>query len=284
MQVITGAAPMAAYSAKMRQKGLKIGFVPTMGALHQGHASLVQRALQECDAVVASVFVNPTQFNDPKDLERYPRTIDADSAMLSALGCHALFFPSVSEIYPDGLGNASPLDLNGLDAVMEGAHRPGHFNGVVQVVGRLFDLVSPHTAYFGEKDFQQLAVIRYMVRATGRGVQIIGCPTVREADGLAMSSRNTLLSPEARTQALALNRCLLHASRISASGQWESAARVAFEMLASSDGVLPEYLTIVDGGTLRSLNDGEPCIDPVACVAAKVGGIRLIDNLRLQGA
>jgi pantoate--beta-alanine ligase len=275
---------MAAYSGEMRQRGLTIGFVPTMGALHAGHASLVSRALQECGAVVASVFVNPTQFNDPKDLERYPRTFDADSALLSSLGCHALFFPSEQEVYPDGTGHAPAIDLNGLDRVMEGEHRPGHFDGVVQVVGRLFDLVSPHRAYFGEKDFQQLSIIRHMAQVSGRGVQIVGCPTVREPDGLAMSSRNTLLSSEARTQALALSRCLHHALRKSSTAQWATAAQAAFDMLAASEGVRPEYLSIVDGSTLRALKDGEPCTDPVACVAAKVGGIRLIDNLRLRVA
>jgi len=282
MEILTGARAMAAYSAEMRHRGLVIGFVPTMGALHRGHSSLVQRALQECHVVVASVFVNPTQFNDPKDLERYPRTFEADSAMLRSLGCHALFFPSVDEIYPDGTGNTSPIDLNGLDSVMEGAHRPGHFNGVVQVVGRLFDLVSPQKAYFGEKDFQQLAIIRHLVRATGRAVQIVGCPTVREPDGLAMSSRNTLLNPEARAQASALSRCLQKASQLSAAGLWATASKEAFEMLAHSEGVQAEYLSVVDGITLRALQDGEPCTEPLACVAAKVGGIRLIDNLRLR--
>lgn len=280
MKVITTALGMAQLATETKARSNSLGFVPTMGALHRGHAALVERALTENDVVVASIFVNPTQFNDPRDLERYPRTFEADARLLESIGCHAVFYPSVREMYPNGT-NHNPLALGRLAEVMEGAFRPGHFNGVVQVVSRLFDLVQPHRAYFGEKDFQQLAVIRHMTMAQARPIEIIGCPTVREADGLAMSSRNTLLSTEARDHALALYRTLCTLHDCAATKMWETMAAEGFNALVASPGVQPEYLTVVDGHTLEPLSNGQNPTLVVACVAAKVGGVRLIDNLRL---
>ncbi|MBR4846085.1 MAG: pantoate--beta-alanine ligase, partial [Bacteroidaceae bacterium] len=176
----------------LKQSGMSIGLVPTMGALHAGHASLVERSVAENDVTVVSIFVNPTQFNDKNDLAKYPRTLDADCELLQAVGAGIVFAPSVEEVYPEP--DTRSFSYAPLDTVMEGAFRPGHFNGVCQIVSKLFDMVMPHRAYFGEKDFQQLAIIREMVRQMNYPLEIIGCPIVREADGLAMSSRNTRLS------------------------------------------------------------------------------------------
>ncbi len=172
------------------QEGLSIGFVPTMGALHQGHLTLVKQAVAENDKVVVSIFVNPVQFNNPRDLETYPRTLEADEAMLKEAGCHLVFAPTAKEMYPTSEAASADYDLGGLDAVMEGMYRPGHFQGVVLVVDKLFRITEPHKAYFGKKDYQQLAIIKHMVASLGSSVQIVPVPIVREADGLAMSSRH----------------------------------------------------------------------------------------------
>ena len=192
MEIITTSSSISSKVEELKTAGKTIGFVPTMGALHEGHLSLVRIASGHCDVVVVSVFVNPTQFNDPKDLERYPRDLQKDAKLLSETRCELIFAPTVQDIYPEP--DTRVFDFGLIDKVMEGKYRPGHFNGVAQVVSRLFDIVKPHKAFFGEKDFQQLAVIREMVRQLKLEVEIVACPIVREADGLAMSSRNLLLN------------------------------------------------------------------------------------------
>ncbi len=255
-----------------------IGFVPTMGALHDGHMALIQRAKSECSLVVASVFVNPTQFNNANDLEKYPRTPEKDAKLLELNGCDIAFFPSVETVYP--VGYQSPkLDLKGLDKVMEGTFRPGHFDGVVQVVNRLFELVQPHKAYFGLKDFQQVAVIQFMTEAFGWNIEIVACPTLREISGLAMSSRNMRLSTEQLDDALIIFNTLTYCAemcRIHAPKEVQHLAKQYF-----GQGKLElEYLEIVHPKTLVAL-DKEWVQGAVVCIAAYAGEVRLIDNLIL---
>ena len=206
MKIVHAIKDLQEALADLRAQGKTVGLVPTMGALHAGHASLVKRSVAENDATVVSVFVNPTQFNDKNDLTKYPRTLEADCRLLEQCGATVVFAPSVEEIYPEP--DMRHFSFPPLDTVMEGAYRPGHFNGVCQIVSKLFDLVKPDRAYFGEKDFQQLAIIREMVRQLKFPLQIVGCPIVREADGLALSSRNTRLSAEQRQQALKISQTL----------------------------------------------------------------------------
>ena len=206
MVVVYTIEQLHAFLASARAEGNSVGLVPTMGALHDGHASLVKRCVEENGVTVVSVFVNPTQFNDKGDLERYPRTLEADCCLLEALGTSCVFAPSVDEVYPEL--DTRVFDFSPLDKVMEGVYRPGHFNGVAQIVSKLFAYVEPQRAYFGEKDFQQLAIIRDMVRQLSLSVEIVGCPIVREIDGLALSSRNALLTPEQRVMALNISRAL----------------------------------------------------------------------------
>ena len=266
-----------------------IGFAPTMGALHKGHASLIDRAKAENDIVVCSIFVNPTQFNDPQDLEKYPRTIEADKKILESSGCDILFFPSVNEIYPQkgqearGEGQGK-IDLGNLDFVMEASQRPGHFKGVVQVVRRLFDIVEPHKAYFGQKDFQQFAVIKEMVRQLKYKIEIVPCPIVREPDGLAMSSRNVRLTNDERKLAplifktLKDVRCKMEDGRCNL----DELKKTAFGQIASCNQMHLEYFEIVDEKTLLSVIDLSKSNEIVACIAVKLGQIRLIDNIILK--
>lgn len=269
---------MLRFAGKARENGSQLGFVPTMGALHAGHGELVKRAKRECDVVAVSVFVNPTQFNQQADLETYPRTFDEDRQILESLCVDVMFFPSVDEIYPNGTDKTYQLD--GLDTLMEGPNRPGHFNGVVQVVTRLFDLVQPIKAYFGEKDFQQLAIIRHMSKKLGYSTQIIGCETVREADGLAMSSRNRRLSQNGRTIAPVISKALnLLRSEVPGQGI-EKAKSDVIEYLNSVPEIDLEYLELVDHTTLQLATDKTVGIQ--ACCAAWIDGVRLIDNLRVK--
>ncbi len=264
--------------ATERLTGKTVGFVPTMGALHQGHLTLVEQAHQICTHAVVSIFVNPTQFNDPKDLEKYPRTPEKDIALLTDAGCDVLFIPEVSEVYPPGRDLTLYLDFGQLDHVMEGHFRPGHFDGMATVVKRLLDIVQPHQLFMGQKDFQQLSIVREMLHLLGSPIELVMCPTIRETDGLAMSSRNTRLTPEMRAVALVIYQTLREArTRF----QTENAPQIqawAVRQLADA-GLRPEYFEIVDGITLRpvSLSDHKDLV--VACVAAWAGNVRLIDNL-----
>lgn len=257
-----------------------LGFVPTMGALHAGHVELVRRARAENAAVVVSIFVNPTQFDRADDLARYPRDLERDLAILRAAGVDAVFAPNAGDIYP--AGHATTVRVVGLGDILEGAHRKGHFDGVATVVAKLFNIVQPARAYFGQKDAQQLAVIRRVVADLNFPVEVVGVPTVREPDGLALSSRNVFLQGEARQQALALSRAL-NAAR----AEWDAGERDADALrdaanagYATFDGVQPEYLSLADPETLEALHG--PIQRGLMSTAAWVGGVRLIDNVVLE--
>ena len=281
MKIINTIKELKAMLDTCRAKGESIGLVPTMGALHAGHASLVERAVKENDIVVVSIFVNPTQFNDKNDLKNYPRTLEADCAMLEKIGATVAFAPAVEEMYPTE--DTRLFSFEPLDTVMEGACRPGHFNGVAQIVSKLFYAVEPHKAYFGEKDFQQLAIIREMVRQLQFNIKIIGCPIVREQDGLAMSSRNTLLSPEERHRALTISRTLFASiEKAKGSSLNETKAFVENE-INNTSGLELEYYQIVDGNTLQPVSEWEESDYIVGCIALFCGKIRLIDNIKYKG-
>ena len=264
-----------------RKAGKKIGFVPTMGALHEGHASLVRRAVAENEIVVVSVFVNPTQFNDKNDLLKYPRTLEADCELLEKEGTAYVFAPSVEEIYPEP--DTRQFSYAPLDTVMEGKFRPGHFNGVCQVVSKLFMMVEPDVAYFGEKDFQQLAIIREMVKQMNFPLQIVGCPIVREADGLALSSRNARLSDEQRKQALEISQTLFKSQKYAASHTLAETQKFVEESIAAAEGLELEYFEIVDGMTLQKIASWEDTDYIVGCITVFCGEVRLIDNIKYKG-
>lgn len=264
-----------------RAAGKTVGLVPTMGALHQGHASLVERAVKENDVAVVSVFVNPTQFNDKNDLKNYPRTLEADCALLEKIGADIAFAPSVEEMYPTE--DTRQFSFAPIDTVMEGACRPGHFNGVAQIVSKLFYAVEPDKAYFGEKDFQQLAIIREMVRQLDLKLEIVGCPIVREADGLAMSSRNTLLTADERQRALTISRTLFASLDYAAGNSLAATKAFVEEKINSTPGLELEYYQIVDGNTLQEINEWSDSDYIVGCIALFCGKIRLIDNIKYKG-
>ena len=264
-----------------RQAGKKIGLVPTMGALHEGHASLVRRAVAENEIVVVSDFVNPTQFNDKNDLLKYPRTLDADCELLEKEGADYVFAPSVEEIYPEP--DTRQFSYAPLDTVMEGKFRPGHFNGVCQIVSTLFMIVEPDKAYFGEKDFQQLAIIREMVKQMNFPLEIVGCPIVREADGLALSSRNARLSVEERGFALNISKTLFKSQDFSASHSVAETQKFVEDSIAASEGLRLEYFEIVDGLTLQRIENWEDTDYAVGCITVFCGEVRLIDNIKYKG-
>ncbi len=257
-----------------------IGFVPTMGALHAGHRSLVERARRECETVVVSVFVNPTQFNDKTDLKNYPRTPEADLRLLEEVGADYVFMPSVEEVYPEP--DTRTFDFGMIDKVMEGATRPGHFNGVAQVVSRLFDLVKPAKAYFGEKDFQQIAVIREMVRQLRIPVEIIPCPIVRGEDGLALSSRNTLLDTDHRTAAPYIYKVLKAAVEKSHQTTPDQLAAWVTAQVESNPLLKVIYFQVVDAATMQQVRTWEESPVIQGCIAVQAGDIRLIDNIKLR--
>ncbi|RZL15981.1 MAG: pantoate--beta-alanine ligase [Pedobacter sp.] len=259
--------------------GKKIAFVPTMGALHKGHISLINRAKEEADIVVCSIFVNPTQFTDPKDLEKYPRPLEHDIKMLDQAGTDVVFMPSVLEMYPEWpVPEKWDINLGQTEFLLEGAFRKGHYQGVTQIVKKLFDAVGPHIAYFGQKDFQQVLMIRKMVGLFNMPVEIISCPIVREDDGLAMSSRNIHLSAIERQNALILSKALQYVSDNQNERSFSALTQTAIEMINNADGVVLEYFTIADTQTLLPFNVSG---NAVALVAAKVGNTRLIDNMLL---
>ncbi len=257
-----------------------IGFVPTMGALHQGHISLVERARKECDTVVVSVFVNPTQFNDKNDLKNYPRTPEADAAMLEAAGVDFVLFPSVEEIYPEP--DTRVFDFGLVDKVMEGATRPGHFNGVAQVVSRLFAIVEPTKAYFGEKDFQQIAVIRAMVAQLGLTLEIVDCPIIRDVDGLARSSRNTLLTPEHRAAAPHIYEVLSAATQKLDSMTPQQLTEWVISEVENNPLLKVIYFQAVDALSLQQVENWSDSKRIQGCIAVQAGQIRLIDNIKLK--
>ncbi len=280
MKVFTTNFSLTNWVKQEKSAGKIIGFVPTMGALHRGHLELVEQAGCENDLVVCSIFVNPMQFNNPDDLKKYPRTLQQDLVLLEATPCHAVFCPDENEMYPEK--ETTIYDFGQLDKVMEGRFRPGHFNGVAVVVKKLFDLISPHRAYFGEKDFQQLRIIRELVRMENIPVQIVGCRTVREADGLALSSRNARLSPAQRKEAPRIYQGLIRAREMFGSHSTEQISSAFMKQINASPELDVEYFEIVNASTLLPLHDGEKDAPAVACTAVFAGQIRLIDNLSLN--
>ena len=278
METITNSEELRRALGSRNRSG--IGFVPTMGALHAGHRSLVERARRECATVVVSVFVNPTQFNDKTDLKNYPRTPEADLRLLEEVGADYVFMPSVEEVYPEP--DTRTFDFGMIDKVMEGATRPGHFNGVAQVVSRLFDLVKPAKAYFGEKDFQQIAVIREMVRQLRIPVEIIPCPIVRGEDGLALSSRNTLLDTDHRTAAPYIYKVLKAAVEKSHQTTPDQLAAWVTAQVESNPLLKVIYFQVVDAATMQQVRTWEESPAIQGCIAVQAEDIRLIDNIKLR--
>lgn len=260
-----------------RSEGKSIGFVPTMGALHEGHLALVSRALKQSDRVVVSIFVNPTQFNNSSDLEKYPRMLEKDVDLLKEVGEVIVFAPTIEEIYPEN-DHFDELDLEGIDTVLEGRFRPGHFQGVVHVVRNLFQIVQPEKAFFGLKDFQQVAVIRLMVKKLNIPVEIVACPTLRSESGLALSSRNLRLTPEQKENALIIYKTLSFIKELKSKYSPTEAKRKAIEYFQNGELEL-EYLEIVDSTNLKPLND-QWVTDTTCCIAAFCGEVRLIDNMQ----
>ena len=278
MKIVTGIKELKSYLADSKKDGKRIGLVPTMGALHKGHLSLVERCVKENDVCVVSVFVNPTQFNDKHDLETYPRTLEADCALLEQAGCDFVFAPLVEEMYPEP--DTRTFDFGPVMQVMEGAKRPGHFNGVAQVVSKLFYIVEPDNAYCGEKDFQQIAVIRAMVKQLQIPVQINACPIVREADGLALSSRNTRLTPELRAKAPKIARAMCESLELAKTKSVKEVHDYVVNTLNADPDLEVEYYEIVDGNSLQAIQDWKDTDYAVGCITVYCGEVRLIDNIK----
>lgn len=266
------------YVARAKGKGLKIGFVPTMGALHEGHIQLVKEARKQCDIVVVSIFVNPTQFNDPKDFEKYPITVPADIEILEKNGATVLYLPGGDDIYPDGMYGLETYTLGDLEDVLEGAFRPGHFQGVCQVVNRLLQAVSPTQLFMGRKDFQQCCVIRKLLELEKLDIDLIICDTVREKDGLAMSSRNRRLNPEERANALTIYSALQLFKKELHSRPIAQLKEAAFNMLESKRFRI-DYVEVARASDLKTIINYDPTVETVVLIAAFQGETRLIDNL-----
>lgn len=277
MKVLKTVKEVRSVLSQLRSEGKSIGFVPTMGALHEGHFSLVRQCVVDNDVCIVSIFVNPTQFNNREDLEKYPRNLDKDVQSLSAERVDIVFAPSVEEVYPEP--DSRQFDFGQIDKVMEGVHRPGHFNGVAQVVSRFFDIIKPDKAYFGEKDFQQLAIIRSMVGQLALDVEIVAMPILRESSGLALSSRNERLTPEQKIIAVSISKTLLESRTwISEFSVAEVVGKVT-SILNSYDGLEVEYFEIVEGTTLQTIQNWSTSDYIVGCIAVYCGEVRLIDNI-----
>jgi pantoate--beta-alanine ligase len=277
LKIFTTKKELQQYLLQIKSLHKTIGLVPTMGALHNGHILLIEQAQRNNDVVVCSIFVNPTQFNDPKDLEKYPRTIEADIALLEQVNCDILFSPPVSEIYDDN--EQWHLEIGPMEQLLEGKSRPGHYQGVTQVVSKLFNIVNPDTAFFGQKDYQQFSVISKMVEILKMPVQLVMCPIKREADGLAMSSRNIHLTSTDRQHSLILSRTLNWVKENFNRSEISQLKQNAELMISAEEDVELDYFEIADGETLLTANEDSTTI--VALVAAKVGKTRLIDNIIL---
>jgi len=269
------------YLTTLKLDKKSIGFVPTMGALHAGHLSLIQKAKEENDCVVCSIFVNPTQFNNATDLEKYPRTAAKDIELLTSVGTDVLLMPPVEEVYPKGLDTTLELDFGKLAMVMEGQFRPGHFDGMAQVVNRLLDMVQPHSLYMGQKDFQQITIVRSMLAQLESEIKLVMCPIMREENGLAMSSRNVRLTPENRILAVKISQTLSAAKKLVDDKTPNEVKEWAMQELSIPE-FRPEYFEIVDGITLQSIDDFSETNFAVACTAVWAGDIRLIDNMVLK--
>jgi pantoate--beta-alanine ligase len=280
MKVVHTVTALEQLLRQLRQEGKTIGFVPTMGALHEGHAALVRRCAAENEICTVSIFVNPTQFNNPEDLRLYPRTPEKDYELLEGVGADILFAPPVEEVYsaPDD----RVFDFGLLDKVMEGAYRPGHFNGVAQVVSKLFAFVKPHKAYFGEKDFQQLAIVKALVKQLELPVEIVEVPTVRESSGLAMSSRNQRLSEEQKTHAAEIYRILRESVLLAGEQSPDQVVRFVTGSVNNVPGLRVEYFGIVDGSSLQPVSSWRDSGNIVGAIAVYCGDVRLIDNIRYR--
>lgn len=261
----------------LKGDGKSIGFVPTMGALHSGHLSLIEEAKKQTDIIIVSIFVNPNQFNDPKDLEKYPRDIEKDVEKLIEVGCDILFSPTVEDIYPEE--DNRQFDFGLIDKVMEGKHRPGHFNGVAQVVSRLFNIVNPDKAFFGMKDFQQIAIINEMVKQLKFNIEIVECPTIRELDGLAMSSRNLLLDDERRKIAPIIAQSLNESRKFAEKYSIKETIEYVESKINANELLDVEYFEIVDGNSLQAVNSWDDADYIVGAIAVFAGEVRLIDNV-----
>lgn len=282
MRVVKTISELKSLISGYKQENKTVGLVPTMGALHAGHKSLVDRARKENDIVVVSVFVNPTQFNNKQDLATYPRTEERDCALLEAAGCDVVFMPAVEEVYPEP--DNRQFDLGAVAEVMEGAHRPGHFNGVAQIVSKLFCFVEPDRAYFGEKDFQQIAVIRKMVQLEGFKLQIVACPIKREDDGLALSSRNVRLTAEQRQLAPNIYRVLKESCNFAKSHTVAETEKFVVDSLNALPQMEVEYYSIVDALTMQPVSDWADADSITGCITVYCGEVRLIDNIAYKKA
>ncbi len=278
MKIVRTVNELKSAVGALKAEGRSVGFVPTMGALHDGHISLINRARADNDIVVASVFVNPTQFNNPDDLRTYPRTEEADCARLGDAGVDIAFLPSVEEMYPEP--DTRVFKLGPVAEVMDGAMRPGHFNGVAQVVSRLFAMVGPDRAYFGEKDFQQIAVIRRMVELEGFDIDIVACPIKREADGLALSSRNVRLTPHQRDIAPNIHRILEESRDYYLVLSVDEVRRKVIDAVNAYPEMEVEYYDIVNADDMQPINEWSQCADAVGCITVYLGDVRLIDNIK----
>ena len=280
MKVINKISDLQAIIKQFKNDGKSIGLVPTMGALHKGHLSLVKNSISNNDITVVSIFVNPTQFNNPNDLASYPRTVDKDLELLQTVGCDVVFAPEADDIYSKSETDSRfEFDFEGLDKVMEGKFRPGHFNGVVQIVSKLFDLVRPNRAYFGEKDFQQLAIIRLMTRRYNLPIEIVPCPIVREDSGLALSSRNSLLKDNEKQVASHIYAVLNESRQFVPQTEVEELKQCVIAAIEQKPELKVEYFDIVDGHTLKSIVKWNESDYIVGCITVFCGNVRLIDNI-----
>lgn len=279
MKIIRTLYDMTEYRVRQRDRGASVGFVPTMGALHEGHMSLVHQAVKENAVTVVSVFVNPIQFNNPDDFAKYPRTEEADFKMLAEAGVDAVFAPLAEEMYPDQGQNGKTYELGKAAEVMEGKYRPGHFQGVARVLDILFKLVDPRRAYFGEKDFQQIAVVRNLVKSEGLSVEIVACPIKRASDGLALSSRNQLLTEEQRKLAPEIYATLKYSVEYSQQHSVRATHDTVVERLDAVPGMRVEYFEIVDARSLAPIEEWDESPWIVGCITVYLGEVRLIDNI-----
>jgi len=281
MEVIENKETIIKKIESLKKQNLSIGFVPTMGALHEGHMSLIQQSVNRNNVTICSIFVNPTQFNNPDDLLKYPRDLNADLKSLEKQNCTIVFTPSEKEMYPEK--DTRIFDFEGLDIVMEGKFRPGHFNGVGQIVSKLFEIVKPDRAYFGLKDFQQLAIIKLLERKyqSHLNIEIVPCEIIRESDGLAMSSRNVRLNSEQRKSSALISKTLFSAQQKMNDYSVENIKKIVVNDINADKNLKVEYLDIVDSNSLQSIEKWEDSNDRRACIAVNVGEIRLIDNVKI---
>ncbi len=278
MEIVDSRNVLQSIVKEFRLQGVSVGFVPTMGALHEGHLSLIRRSNKENEITIVSIFVNPTQFNDQDDYKRYPRIISDDIEKLKSINCDFLFTPSKEEMYPEE--DKREFDFGNTDKVMEGAHRPGHFRGVALIVSKLFEIVSPHKAYFGEKDFQQVAVIKHLTKLLDLDIEIVPCPIIREKDGLAMSSRNILLSEDQRKNVSLISKTLFESVNMMKLLNLIETKEWVMRKINENPFLKVEYFEIVDSETLESVIEWTQSQNITGCIAVHVGNIRLIDNIR----